>query len=139
MRIEEELADMLEEKINHTIRGVSETLNILLSQNKVTVDEIVYLVSSLQPSFRILSKKWVLEILYVLLISGSLNFSQLKRIIKINQSSLSLKLRELEELKYIERKEISRKNIKYSLTERGKNIALLSIPLLYYISREEML
>ena len=130
---------MLEEKINHTIRGVSETLNILLSQNKVTVDEIVYLVSSLQPSFRILSKKWVLEILYVLLISGSLNFSQLKRIIKINQSSLSLKLRELEELKYIERKEISRKNIKYSLTERGKNIALLSIPLLYYISREEML
>lgn len=139
VQLGEELYNKIEKRISHTITGISTTLDEILSENEVTVDEIMYLVSILQPSFRILSKKWVLEILYTLLISGPLSFTQLKRILKVNQSSLSLKLKELEAMKFVERKVLatSNRNVIYNLTEKGKNTALLSIPLLYYISKEE--
>lgn len=139
VRLGEKIYSEIEKRISHTITGISATLDEVLSENEITVEEIMYLVSILQPSFRILSKKWVLEVLYTLLISGPLSFTQLKRILKVNQSSLSIKLKELETMGFVKRELLatSNRNVIYSLTDKGKNTALLSIPLLYYVSKEE--
>jgi len=77
----------------------------------------------------------ILETLYSLLLKGSMGFNELKRVLGVNSRSLSLKLKELVEQGYIEREVKPGPPLRsfYTLTERGKSTALLSLPLVYYI------
>ncbi len=141
MRIDEKTLRILDEKLSRAISGIEEILDSLLEKDNLNTEDIKRLVEPLQPSFSVLSKKHVLEILYILLITGPLSFTDLKKTLRINQSSLALKLRELEKMGFLERKLIrhkSRPQVMYFLTETGRKTALLSIPLIYYIASKEI-
>ncbi len=141
MRIDEETLRLLNEKLSRAISGIEEILESLVEEESLGTEDIKRLVEPLQPSFGVLSKKHVLEILYILLITGPLSFTDLKRTLRINQSSLALKLKELEKMGFIERRLVRRgvrPQVVYFLTETGRKTALLSIPLIYYIASKEI-
>jgi len=132
-----ELAEKVEEKMEHTIKGIEETLNEILKSGEVNFNDVKSILETLKPSFSLLSQKWVLEILYSLLIVGPLSFNNLKRLTRANSRSLSSKLKALTELGYV-RREVKTEpplRTRYYLTERGKGVALLSLPILYYIAK----
>ena len=132
-----ELAEKVEEKMEHTIKGIEETLNEILKSGEVNFNDVKSILETLKPSFSLLSQKWVLEILYSLLIVGPLSFNNLKRLTGANSRSLSSKLKALTELGYV-RREVKTEpplRTRYYLTERGKGVALLSLPILYYIAK----
>jgi len=133
--LSEEIALKIEEKIAHTVQGIEKTLREILEKGEISFDDMKTLLESLKPSFSLLSQKWVLEILYSLLILGPLGFNDLKRITGANSRSLSSKLKALVQEEFIERKVSETPPVKttYLLTERGRITALLSLPLLYYI------
>ena len=135
--LSKELAKKVEEKIEHTIKGIEKTLNQILKSGEVNFNDVKSILETLKPSFFLLSQKWVLEILYSLLIIGPLNFNDLKRLTGANSRSLSSKLKALIQLGYIHREVKTKPPIrtKYHLTERGKGVALLSLPILYYIAK----
>ena len=132
-----ELAEKVEEKMEHTIKGIEETLNEILKSGEVNFNDVKSILETLKPSFSLLSQKWVLEILYSLLIVGPLSFNNLKRLTRANSRSLSSKLKALTELGYV-RREVKTEpplRTRYYLTEREKGVALLSLPILYYIAK----
>lgn len=133
--LSQEIALKVEKKIKHTAQGIEETLKEILEKGEVSFEDMKMLLESLKPSFSLLSQKWVLEILYLLLILGPLGFNELKKITGASSRSLSLKLKALSDSGFIER--IVEKGpplrTSYRLTEKGRTTALLSLPLLYYI------
>ena len=77
--------------------------------------------------------------MYTLLLKGPLRFNQLKSMLGISSRTLSAKLKALLEKGYI-RRDISPGPpvvVLYSLTEPGKKISLLSLPLIYQIAKQE--
>ncbi|QOJ79654.1 helix-turn-helix transcriptional regulator [Infirmifilum lucidum] len=130
MRVEEEV----EQKVQHVLRGISETLEKFMQEEKITLSDIRGIIIQLEPSFKLLSRKWTLTLLYTLLIAGSSSFNSLHRITGINKRSLSIRLRELEKNGLVKR-EAGGARVNYKLTDTGRDTALLMIPLIYYISR----
>jgi len=141
VKLDKHTMKIIEEKLSKAIIGIEEMLDSIVEKDSLSTEDITQLVETLQPSFSVLSKKHVLEILYLLLVTGPLSFTDLKKTLQINQSSLALKLRELEKLGFIKR-QLSRKGgrpqVLYMLTEEGRKTALLSIPLIYYIASREI-
>jgi len=135
--LSERLVREVEEKMNHTIKGIENTLREILRSGEVSFNDVKSILKTLKPSFSLLSQRWVLEILYSLLIIGSLSFNNLKKLTGANSRSLSSKLKALVELGYVHRevKIGPPLRTKYSLTKRGKEVALLSLPILYYIAK----
>jgi len=72
--------------------------------------------------FEILGKKWTLEILK-LLTDSDRSFSEIEELVK-NPKTTSDRLKELEELKIVEREvqQDKQRSVKYRLTELGKNL-----------------
>lgn len=76
------------------------------------------------PIFEILGKKWTLEILKFLTNSAR-SFSEIEEVVK-NPRTTSNRLRELEELKVIEREvqQDKQRSVKYGLTKLGRELVM---------------
>ncbi|MCC5998801.1 MAG: winged helix-turn-helix transcriptional regulator [Thermofilum sp.] len=130
----------VEKRVKKVIDGVEETLKVVLENKKLTVEEAQEILDSLAPSFSLLARKGVLQILYTLLLLGPCTFTELLESSKVNRRTLSSRLKQLQReamiTRYIETvdREKQGKTL-YVLTEKGRSAALLAIPLIYYISK----
>ncbi|MBX5321481.1 MAG: helix-turn-helix domain-containing protein [Candidatus Bathyarchaeota archaeon] len=122
--------------MRRTLDGIEETLKDLLEKQNITLDNLKEDIKSLEKSFTLLSQKWNLELLYTLFFKNTVSFSGLKKILGVNSRTLSDKLKNLMKNGYIKRLVETGPPIKveYTLTEKGRNIVLLALPLLYYSS-----
>jgi DNA-binding HxlR family transcriptional regulator len=122
--------------MRRTLDGIEETLKELLKNQNITLDNLKEDIESLEKSFTLLSQKWNLELLYTLFFKNTVSFSGLKKILGVNSRTLSDKLKNLMKNGYIKRLVETGPPIKveYALTEKGRNIVLLALPLLYYSS-----
>jgi DNA-binding HxlR family transcriptional regulator len=85
--------------------------------------------------FRLLQRKWTLDIIYVLLIQGELHFNEIRRTLEgLSSRTLTDRLSELKDRGIITRTVYQDKPIKviYSLTDYGKGLAALFVPVLFY-------
>ena len=85
--------------------------------------------------FRFLQRKWALDVIYVLLIQGGLHFNEVRRVLEgVSSRTLTDRLTELEEKGIITRTVLKEKPVKvvYSLTDYGKGLAALFVPVLLY-------
>ena len=132
----DELRRLIEERMEHTLQGIEDTLQCIIEKYEIRFNDIKETIRSLEKSFSLLSQKWNLEILYTLFLKNSMGFNSLKKILAINSRTLSDKLKVLNEYGYIKRiiEQGPPLRVTYSLTTRGKNTVLLALPLLYYSS-----
>lgn len=116
--------------------GIEDTLKSILSNQNLTFDDLKKDLKSLEESFNMLSQKWNLEIIYTLLLRNTVSFSELKRLLGVNSRTLSDKLKNLKVYGFIDRTVESGPplRVRYTLTQKGKNTALMALPLLYYLS-----
>jgi len=85
--------------------------------------------------FRFLQRKWALDVIYVLLIRGGLHFNEVRRVLEgVSSRTLTDRLTELEEKGIVTRTVLQDKPVKvvYSLTDYGKGLAALFVPVLLY-------
>jgi len=85
--------------------------------------------------FRFLQRKWALDVIYVLLIQGGLHFNEVRRVLEgVSSRTLTDRLTELEEKGIVTRTVLQDKPVKvvYSLTDYGKGLAALFVPVLLY-------
>lgn len=83
--------------------------------------------------------KWNLEILYILAMTGSARFSDLKkRLGAISSRTLSNKLKDLESAGYVLRTVASERPLRvdYELTEEGFRVAALTTPLVAHLNQQ---
>lgn len=122
--------------MEHTLKGIEDTLRKVLENQNITIEDLKDNLKSLEESFNLLSQKWNLEILYILFLKNIVPFSGFKKILGLNSRTLSDKLKSLKDHGYIERivKAGPPLRVEYTLTQKGRNIMLLALPLLYYSS-----
>jgi len=134
--LSDELRRLVETRMESTLRGIEDTLQRVLENQEMRLDDLKESIQSLEKSFNLLSQKWSLEILYTLFLKNVMGFNGLKKILAVNSRTLSNKLRSLEKHGYIQRTvdQGPPLRVKYSLTNRGRNIVLFALPLLYYSS-----
>ena len=85
--------------------------------------------------FRFLQRKWALDTIYTLLIRGEIHFNEIRRTLEgISSRTLTDRLTELEERGIITRRVHQGKPVKvtYSLTDFGRGLAALFVPVLLY-------
>ena len=131
-----EFRKIVEGRMDQVLKGVEETFNDIIQSQKITPTELKDELESLQETFNLLFQKWSLEILYTLLLKGTLGFGSIKKSLTVNSRTLSDKLKMLQISGYITRNVFSGPPLRvdYALTSKGKNTVLLSLPLLYYAS-----
>ncbi|MEM2098174.1 MAG: helix-turn-helix domain-containing protein [Candidatus Bathyarchaeia archaeon] len=131
-----ELRKLVEKRIEQTLRGIEDTLNQIVANQKITPKELKEELQSLEESFTVLFQKWNLEILYTLFLKTSVGFGEFKKTLNINSRTLSDKLKMLKTHGYIDRTVDTGPPLRvtYTLTMKGKNTVLLALPLLYYSS-----
>jgi DNA-binding HxlR family transcriptional regulator len=131
-----ELRKLVEERVERTLKGIEDTLKRLLENEEISLKDLKEDIQSLEESFNLLSQKWDLEILYILFLKITCSFNELKKILDVNSRTLSDKLKSLKRYGYIERMVETEPplRVKYTLTTKGRNTALLALPLLYYSS-----
>ena len=89
----------------------------------------------IQRFFRFLQRKWALDIIYVLLIRGQLHFNEIRRVLEgVSSRTLTDRLSELEGRGIVARTVHGDKPVKvmYSLTDFGRGLAALFVPVLFY-------
>jgi DNA-binding HxlR family transcriptional regulator len=129
-----ELVKLVESRMKITLEGIEETLQRILMNHEIGLDDLKETMRDLEESFSLLSQKWNLQILFILFLKKTVGFNSLKRILSANSRTLSDKLKSLQGSMYIERT-ISQEpplRVRYSLTAQGRNTILLALPLLYY-------
>lgn len=72
-----------------------------------------------------LSRKWALEIIYLLDKEGALNYSQIEAEFETSSDVISERLQELVELGVLSRNERSAKNVQYAVTRDGEELVEL--------------
>ena len=85
--------------------------------------------------FRLLQRKWALDVIYVLLIQGELHFNELRRVLEgVSSRTLTDRLSELGERGIVTRTVRQDKPVKvmYALTDYGRGLAALFVPVLFY-------
>ena len=134
-----EFRKIVEARMDQVLRGVEEVFNEIIKTQKVTPAELKKEIDSLQERFNLLFQKWSLEILYTLLLKNAIGFGEIKRTLTVNSRTLSDKLKMLQKNGYVTRDVNSGPplRVEYSLTRKGKDTALLGLPLLYYSSKSE--
>jgi DNA-binding HxlR family transcriptional regulator len=132
-----ELRKLIESKLDQTLKGIENTFSQILKKQDITPVELKENIKNLEENFSIISQKWILEILYTLLLKKCSGFGEIKKILSVNSRTLSDKLKTLNYYQYIDRKVDNGPPIRvqYSLTDKGKNTVLLALPLLYYSSK----
>jgi len=130
----EELRKLVEARIDHTLKGIEETLQCIMQEREIGLEDLRADVQSLGESFSLLSRKWNLEILYTLFLKHEISFSELKKILGVNSRSLSDKMKSLVSCGCVERRVKAGPPLRvgYMLTVRGRELVLLALPLLYY-------
>jgi len=133
-----ELRRLVEARMEHTLKGVEDTLQRILENQEMRFEDLKEALQSLEESFNLLSPKWNLQILYTLFMKSTMGFSRLKRILGVNSRTLSDKLKSLKRHGYIERmvEQGPPLRVEYFLTAKGRNTVLLALPLLYYSSTD---
>jgi DNA-binding HxlR family transcriptional regulator len=133
----EGLRKLVEARIDHTLKGIEETLECIMKEQEIGLEGLKADVQSLGESFSLLSRKWNLEILYTLFLKNEMSFSQLKGTLGVNSRTLSDKMKSMVTCGCVERrvKPGPPLRVGYLLTVRGRELVLLALPLLYY-SRE---
>ena len=118
--------------------GINETLIEIFEDLDVDLEDLRETVQTLEESFDLLSQKWNLQILYILLFRNKMRFSELKKTLEVNSRTLSDKLKSLSQNDYVDRtiEEGPILVVRYFLTKRGKNTILLALPLLYYFNSD---
>lgn len=136
LTLSSELRKLVESRMEHTLKGIEDTLQHILENQEISMGDLKADIQSLEESFNRLFQKWNLEILYTLFLRNSINFGELKKILGVNSRTLSDKLKMLKRYGYIERTVETGPplRVKYALSNGGKNIVLLALPLLYYSS-----
>jgi len=131
-----ELRRIVETRMESTLKGIENTLRQILENQEIHLEDLKDSIQSLEKSFNLLSQKWSLEMLYTLFFRNTMGFNGLKKILGVNSHTLSNKLKSLEKHGYIMRTVDKGPplRVKYYLTEKGRNIVLLALPLLYYSS-----
>lgn len=131
-----ELRKLIEARLEQTLKGVEDTLAQVIENQGISPNELKADLESLKETFNILFQKWSLEILYSLFLKSPLGFGELKKALAVNSRTLSDKLKLLKKCGYVERNVTKGPplRVEYTLTAKGKNTALLAIPLLYYTS-----
>jgi DNA-binding HxlR family transcriptional regulator len=129
-----ELRRLVESRMDRTLNGIEETLQLIIKEQRMSLEDLRKDIQSLEESFSLFSQKWSLEILYTLFLEDATNFSRLKKILGVNSRTLSDKLKSLATCGCIRRsvKTEPPLRVEYVLTSRGKNVVLLALPLLYY-------
>jgi DNA-binding HxlR family transcriptional regulator len=132
--LNDELRRLIEARMEHTLKAIEDTLQRILEEHEIRLEDLKKTIQSLEKSFSLLSQKWNLEILYTLFLRKSMGFSGLKKILGVNSRTLSDKLKILKQFGYIERmiEQGPPLRVTYSLTAKGRNTVLLALPLLYY-------
>ncbi len=135
-----EFRKIVEARMNQVLKGVEQTFNQIIENQKITPTELKKELDSLQESFNLLFQKWSLEILYTLLLKDAIGFGQIKKILTVNSRTLSDKLKMLQKNGYITRYVTAGPplRVEYALTPKGKNTVLLALPLLYYTSSSQV-
>ncbi len=136
LTLSNELRKLVETRMERTLKGIEETLQCILENQEISLKGLKEDIKSLEESFNLLSRKWNVEILYILFLKSTSSFNELKKILGVNSRTLSDKLKSLKRHGYIERTVKTRPplRVEYTLTTRGKNTVLLALPLLYYSS-----
>lgn len=131
-----ELRRLVETRMESTLKGIEDTLQRILKNQEICLEDLKESIQSLEKSFNLLSQKWSLEMLYTLFLKNIMGFNGLKKLLGVNSRTLSNKLKSLEQHGYVNRTidQGPPLRVKYSLTTRGRNIVLLALPLLYYSS-----
>jgi len=134
IRLSAELRKLIEARLDQTLKGVEDTLARIIETQELNPQALQEELKSLEETFNLLFQKWTLEILYSLFLKGSIGFGEFKRVLGVNNRTLSDKLKLLTKLGYIERNVTSDQPLRvyYKLTSKGKNTVLLALPLLYY-------
>jgi DNA-binding HxlR family transcriptional regulator len=131
-----EFRKIVESRMAQVLRGIEETFNAIIEKQKITPEALTAELESLEDTFNIVFQKWGLEILYTIMLKGTIGFSDVKKILGVNSRTLSDKLKMLQSCGYINRNVTSGPplRVEYSLTTKGKDTVLLALPLLYYSS-----
>ena len=131
-----ELRRLVETRMESTLKGIEDTLQQILENQEIHLEDLKESIQSLEKSFNLLSQKWSLQILYTLSLKSIMGFNGLKKILEVNSRTLSNKLRSLVKYGYVKRTidEGPPLRVRYSLTTRGRNTVLFALPLLYYSS-----
>jgi DNA-binding HxlR family transcriptional regulator len=135
-----EFRQLVEARMRQTIEGIEDTLQHILKNREISLENLKGDIQSLEESFNLLSQKWNLEILYILFLRKTSSFNELKKILAINSRTLSDKLKRLRQHNYIERRVETGPplRVKYTLTMRGRDTVLLALPLLYHSSKSDL-
>lgn len=70
--IDENLREIVERKVRHTIEGIEETLVHVIERQNLSLEDLGEAIKNLERRFGLLSQKWSLEILYILFLRRSL-------------------------------------------------------------------
>jgi DNA-binding HxlR family transcriptional regulator len=126
----------VETRLDHTLKGIEETLQHILTTQETSLEDLKAAIQSLEQRFTLLSQKWNLDFLYTLFLRNTINFNQLKKTLGVNSRTLSDKLKTLRQYEYVERTVRTGPplRVEYVFTIEGKNTVLLALPLLYYSS-----
>jgi DNA-binding HxlR family transcriptional regulator len=121
------------------LRGIEETFNAIIEKQKIAPEDLTVELESLQDVFNLIFQKWSLEILYTIMLRGTIGFGEVKKILGVNSRTLSDKLKMLQTHSYINRNVTAGPplRVEYTLTAKGKDTVLLALPLLYYSSSAE--
>ncbi len=131
-KLNEEVARLTE----NYIKAITETVN-KYPEVEYSLTEIQKEINEINQVFNYLSKKWAFEIL-VLLYMRILKFNELKSFLTgISSRTLTDRLRMLEAAGYISRNIVNEApiRIEYSLTEKGRRIAISCYPLIHQSKR----
>ena len=94
----------------------------------------------LNDALNFLQKKWTMDLIYIIRIKGKPFFNDIRRALpEINSRTLSTRLKEFEENNIVIRtvRDTSPLRVSYELTELGKGIYELLLPLLFFFSSEK--
>lgn len=109
---------------------------VLQSHRELTDSELVNEIKDTEEILKHVSQKWIVEIVYILFLRGSQRFNDLKSDLgRISSRTLSDKLKMLGDKNYVERKLYDEHppRVEYELTDEGRTVAQLLVPLVYYL------
>ncbi len=133
------------------IDGIIPKLSSLFEKNKKLAEEAREYLNSqnldlkreAELSSRVIddfSKKWSIEIMYLISIKGEMGFEEIRKLLDgISSKTLSKRLKTLEEEGFVRREVISDRppRVKYSLKEKGETLAALSVPIFHFLRKEK--
>ena len=91
--------------------------------------------------FRFLQRKWTLDIVYILLVQEVMHFNEMRRLLgRVSSRTLTERLVELKEMGVVNREVLQERPVKvaYSLTEFGRGLVSLLVPLFIFISSSKL-